>query len=222
MDQLVEGVLAVGAGLAPDHRAGVRAAGRCRPSPRACRCSPSPAAADRRAGATGAGRRAARRGWRSRRSGCARCRRAPAAPAGCGQGCGAEMRDPYRRPPARKRVEMRRARWRASAAGRSAPRANSARPPSRQSRTPVRARCRRPRCASAEVETAANCAPGSATLRCHPGAARCAALVIVSMVVKVFEATITSVVAGFERRQHVMDMRAIDVRNEMAARPGRA
>jgi hypothetical protein len=101
MDQLVEGVLAVGAGLAPDHGAGV-GAGRCRPSPRACRCSPSPAAEDRQAGAQGAGHRAARRGWCSRRSGCARCRPAPAAPAGSARKGAVGNGWSIARPPARK------------------------------------------------------------------------------------------------------------------------
>ena len=47
MDQLVERVLAVGAGLAPVDRAGVVLDRRAVRAARACRCSPSSAAADR-------------------------------------------------------------------------------------------------------------------------------------------------------------------------------
>ena len=63
VQHLEVGVLAVGARLAPDHRAGrVRQRARLR-GRRACRCSPSRAAADRRAGASGPGGRARRCGW---------------------------------------------------------------------------------------------------------------------------------------------------------------
>ena len=62
VDQLVEGVLAVGARLAPVDRAGgVVDAARRRASP-TCRCSPSSAAGGRRGSASGTGRRAGRRG----------------------------------------------------------------------------------------------------------------------------------------------------------------
>ena len=82
VDQLVEGVLAVGAAARPrpPGRCPLRRA--CRPSARACRSIPSPAAADRPATAPAAGRRAAPRGSHGRRPARARCRPAPAAPAG--------------------------------------------------------------------------------------------------------------------------------------------
>ncbi|OIQ63316.1 hypothetical protein GALL_551430 [mine drainage metagenome] len=53
---------------------------------------------------------------------------------------------------------------------------------------------------SAAVETAANCAAGWVTLAAIQRFA-VSALVIVSIVVKVFEATMTSVVSGFSKRR---------------------
>ena len=51
-----------------------------------------------------------------------------------------------------------------------------------------------------------------------------AALVIVSMVVKVFEAMMKSVVSGVEQLQRIGDMGAVDIGDEMqrAGRHGRA
>ena len=60
VDQLVERVLAVGAGLAPVDRAGVVVDARRRRASRACRCSPSSAAAGRPGSASGTARTAAR------------------------------------------------------------------------------------------------------------------------------------------------------------------
>ena len=62
VQHLEVGVLAVGARLAPHHRAGARRAAARRSRRRACRCSPSRAAAGRPAGAAGAGGTARRCG----------------------------------------------------------------------------------------------------------------------------------------------------------------
>ena len=77
VDQLVVGVLAVGAGLAPHDRAGLtRRPGRPRGRP-TCRCSPCRAAGSTRAGARGTGCTAAPRASRRRRSRRTRCRSGP-------------------------------------------------------------------------------------------------------------------------------------------------
>ena len=66
VDQLVEGVLAVGAGLAPDDRAGRVVDRACRRGRRACRCSPCRPAGSRRRSGAGTGRRAGSRSvWAS-------------------------------------------------------------------------------------------------------------------------------------------------------------
>ena len=72
VDQLVERVLAVGAGLAPVDRAGLVVDAARRRASRACRCSPSSAAAGRRGSASGTARTAARRRSARRRSRCTR------------------------------------------------------------------------------------------------------------------------------------------------------
>ena len=83
VDQLVERVLAVGAGLAPVDRAGLVVDRARRPASRACRCSPSSAAAGRPGSASGTARRAAPPRSARRRSCCTRRRAGPSAPAGC-------------------------------------------------------------------------------------------------------------------------------------------
>ena len=72
MDQLVERMLAVGAGFAPVDRAGGVVHAACRRASRACRCSPSSAAAGRRESASGIARRAGRRPSAHRRNRCTR------------------------------------------------------------------------------------------------------------------------------------------------------
>ncbi len=70
------------------------------------------------------------------------------------------------------------------------------------------------------VEMATKCfaiaASSFARARNHSRAER--ALVIVSCVVKVFDATVKSVVAGWSDAQRVREMRAVDVRHEVRAR----
>ena len=88
VDELVEGVLAVGAGLAPDDRPG-RARRPWRPSrSHACRSTPCRAAADRPGAAPAAGRRAAPHASGSPARCGTRCRSAPGSPA-CSASSGA-------------------------------------------------------------------------------------------------------------------------------------
>ena len=82
VDQLIEGMLAVGAGLAPIDRARVVDRPACRRASRACRCSPSSTAADRRGSASDTARTAARRRSARRRNRCTTCRASPSARAG--------------------------------------------------------------------------------------------------------------------------------------------
>ena len=77
MDQLVEGMLAVGARLAPVDRAGVVVDRARRPASHACRCSPWSAAGGRRGSASDIARRAGRRPSGRRRNRCTRRRAGP-------------------------------------------------------------------------------------------------------------------------------------------------
>ena len=82
VDQLVEGVLAVGPRLAPVDGAGLVVDPARRRGSRACRSTPSSAAGGRRESASGTARRAARRPSGRRRSRRTRPRAGPSAPAG--------------------------------------------------------------------------------------------------------------------------------------------
>ena len=82
VDQLVVGVLAVRAGLAPDDRPGLHVDRARRPASPTCRCSPCRAAGGRPGAGRGTGCRAAPRASRRRRSRRTRCRSGPSASAG--------------------------------------------------------------------------------------------------------------------------------------------
>ena len=96
VDQLVEGVLAVGPGLAPPDGPGLVVHRARRRASRACRSTPSSAAGDRPGSGAGTGRRAGRRSSGRRRSPRTRPRAAPAAPAGCARAAPRGSARPWR------------------------------------------------------------------------------------------------------------------------------
>ena len=123
---------------------------------------------------------------------------------------------------ARRRASARsgRSRRRARSAGRSTTTASSGRRPSPRTRTCSPARCRTPapplrwsrwRRSAWRPPLRPSRAPGT-TSRAER------ALAIVSWVVKVFDATMNSVVAGCSDPQRVGEVRAVDVRHEVHAR----
>ena len=202
VDQLVVGVLAVRARLAPHDRAGLpldRLARRGRPT---CRCSPSRAAGSTPGGARGTGCTAAPPASRRRRSRRTRCRSARGASAGCVSTGAVRKCSSISVEPGEHLVELRRVRSRPSARARSRSRRSSGRRPSPRTRTCWPGRCRTRVTSSALVDTATKCfataASSPSVASDHSRAVR--AFVIVSSVVNVFDAMMNSVSPGSRSR----------------------
>ena len=202
VNQLVERVLPVGAGLAPVDRAGVVRRPARRRASRACRCSPSSTAAGRPGSASGSSRTAAPPPSGRRRSRCTRPSAAPSAPAGSARTarCGSA------RPSGGSRRASRGsgpARWRSSWRGRSPSPSSTGRPPSPRTRTCSPCRCRRRRPSRHSSRRRRSASPRPSRRRRGPPSdqsrALCA-LVIVSSVVNVFDDTMKSVSAGSRSR----------------------
>ena len=152
---LEEGVLGVGAGLAPERRRPSRPASGRRRAPRACRCSRARAAADRPEGGTASARRARRRARRDRG---ARAFHQPTSPSSTGRlrssgVCGSARRGSPRRRAAPRSVPSRAS---ARSAARRGPQREALADPVRQ-RQDVRGRDAEGRAAAALPVTAMKC-----------------------------------------------------------------
>ena len=201
VDQLVVGVLAVRARLAPHDRARSATRPGCPRGRRTSRCSPCPAAGSTPGGARGTGCTGGSRRSRRRRSCCTKCRSGPGASAGSARSarCGSARPSRGTR---RACPGTRRGRSRPSARARSRSRTSSDRRPSPRTRTCWRCRSRtsRPPPRSWRPRRSAwPPRPSSPSFASdHSRAVR--ALVIVSSVVNVFDAMMNSVSSGSRSR----------------------
>ena len=205
VQQLVEGMLAHRAFGAPQHRRGGVVDRRGPRGRRACRSIPSRAAAGTRAAGAARSSRAAPRAWARRGSWCSRRRSAPSAPARSSRAASRAKCSSTSRAPVQELLESRRSRSRKRPRSPPPTRPRSARRPS-----PTSAGPRVAPNAFARLGVRGDRDEGLA----RPSWRARSALAIVSCVVKVFETTTNSVLAGSAPSSARSRSRGIDVGGE--------